>query len=105
MQPRHSQRREPAAAGSRAMAAQRPVLVIAEDHAATRALLQEVLEEEGHVVEAFADGVSALTRLGAHTAAAIILDWQLPDVQGVLVCRAIRGREQGARPPLPIVVL
>ncbi len=56
------------------------------------------LRREGYAVDAAADGASALDRLAYTPYDAVLLDLNLPDIDGVEVCRAIRREpENGTR--------
>ena len=67
-------------------------LLIVEDEAATRGLLERGLKEELFHVEAVADGTSAESRALAGRFDAIVLDVMLPDHDGFTVCRRLRTR-------------
>jgi len=67
-------------------------LLIVEDEAATRGLLERSLKEELFQVEAVADGTSAESRALAEPFDAIVLDVMLPDRDGFTVCRRLRTR-------------
>jgi two-component system, sensor histidine kinase len=65
-------------------------LVIAEDNADSRELLQSALEEMGHSVTACADGNSAIQRALSQTPDAMLVDLGLPGRDGFEVAREIR---------------
>jgi DNA-binding response OmpR family regulator len=65
------------------------VLVVEDDKKLARFLAQ-ALGEEGYVVDTCARGRDALAQAGRIAYALIILDWMLPDLDGVAVCRDIR---------------
>jgi DNA-binding response OmpR family regulator len=67
-------------------------LLIAEDDSATRDLLERGLREERFAVEAVGDATSAESRAIDGAFDAIVLDVQLPDHDGVAVCRRLRTR-------------
>jgi DNA-binding response OmpR family regulator len=67
-------------------------LLIVEDEAATRGLLERALREELFHVDAVADGTSAESRAFAEAYDAIVLDVMLPDHDGFTVCRRLRTR-------------
>lgn len=68
-------------------------VVLIEDEHELAALVSRTLEEDGHVVESFFDGESALRRLFDSTASEpdiLVLDLMLPKVDGLEICRQIR---------------
>jgi DNA-binding response OmpR family regulator len=68
----------------------RAKLLIVEDEERLRSSLQEYLEREGFDVAAVGDGAQAVTMLGQVNPDLIILDVQLPSLDGLEVCHAIR---------------
>jgi DNA-binding response OmpR family regulator len=65
-------------------------ILVVEDEAALCDALRANLEAEGHtVVQAF-DGPSALELVERHNPCLIILDWMLPGLDGLAVCRRVR---------------
>jgi DNA-binding response OmpR family regulator len=78
-------------------------ILIVEDEASTRDLLQMVLEGQGYVVEAVPDGASAVTRIQAGGIDLVLLDVLLPGLYGMAVLRQVRAAPGGER--LPIVLL
>jgi DNA-binding response OmpR family regulator len=65
-------------------------LLIVEDEARLRASLQEYFEREGFRATVAEDGAKALAVLNEVNPDLIILDVQLPHVDGLDVCRAVR---------------
>jgi two-component system response regulator MprA len=65
-------------------------VAIVDDDGAIRSSLGRALRMEGYTVELFDDGTSALKSIQLRAPDAIILDLQLPDVDGLEVCRRIR---------------
>jgi sigma-B regulation protein RsbU (phosphoserine phosphatase) len=69
-------------------------VLIAEDDAVSRRVLETFLRRWGYEVESFQDGSSAWERLQHPEAPSlIILDWMMPGMGGVEICR--RARELG----------
>lgn len=66
-------------------------VLIVEDEADLAEALATGLRREGYAVDAAADGESALDRVGYTPYDAVLLDLNLPDVDGLEVCRAIRS--------------
>ena len=76
-------------------------VLLAEDDRSVREALSRALELEGHVVEAVCDGSAALDAVHARRPDVVILDWMMPVLDGLSVCRAIRA--EGDR--LPVLIL
>lgn len=70
-------------------AALQPILVV-EDEEGLRALLVDLLERAGHVVEVAETGEAAVERARRTTPALVLLDVQLPGISGYEVCRTLR---------------
>jgi DNA-binding response OmpR family regulator len=69
-----------------------PKILLAEDDAALGSSLSDWLESEGFAVEWVLKGSHALERLETYTYDVIILDWQLPEMEGVDICLAFRKK-------------
>ena len=65
-------------------------IAIIDDDGAIRTALGRALRMENYEVELFEDGLSALKVIQLRAPNAIILDLQLPDIDGLEVCRRIR---------------
>lgn len=77
-------------------------ILIAEDDARLRSLLERALRESGYLVDVYADGESALFAAETDTVDLLILDIMLPGtVDGVEVCRRVRKHD----PAVPILML
>ncbi len=77
------------------------VLVI-EDNPDIAANLGDYLEDCGHTVDFAADGVTGLHLAVVHDFDAIVLDLNLPGMDGLEVCRKLRG---DARKQTPVLML
>ncbi len=80
-----------------------PNVLVVEDEDALATLLQYNLEKEGYDVRLAPDGEEALTALDERAPDLVVLDWMLPKVSGVEVCRRIRSRP--ATRNLPVIML
>jgi DNA-binding response OmpR family regulator len=76
------------------------VLIIEDDRAMVE-LLRKGLEEENHVVSAAYDGVSGLDVGESHHFDVVVLDWMLPEMDGLQVARRLRANDR----PVPILML
>ena len=65
-------------------------VAIVDDDPAIRSALGRALRMENYDVELFEDGLSALRAVQLRAPDAIVLDLQLPDIDGLEVCRRIR---------------
>jgi two-component system phosphate regulon response regulator PhoB len=81
----------------------KPIVLIVEDEAAIVMMLRYNLERAGFAVDEAADGEEALLRIAERRPAAVLLDWMLPHVSGLEVCRQIR-RAPATR-SLPVILL
>ncbi len=77
---------------SMSAAGQKPLVLVVEDEAALMTMLRYNLEKQGYRVEEASDGQEALTRIGEIRPDAVLLDWMLPGMSGLEVCRQIRRR-------------
>lgn len=80
-----------------------PVALIVEDDESLRTLLHYNLEKEGYRVVVAGDGEEALARIALQTPDFVLLDWILPKLSGLEVCRHMRGRAETAR--VPVIML
>lgn len=67
-----------------------PVVLIVEDEVDLNNLIRTQLEADGHTVYQAFDGPAALRLVEAHAPQLVILDWMLPGMDGLAVCRQIR---------------
>ncbi len=80
-----------------------PRILIVEDEADLALLIGYNLEAEGYVVESVARGDEAELRLAESTPDLVILDWMLPGLSGIEICRRLRARD--ATRTLPIIMV
>ncbi|MGG5817889.1 phosphate regulon transcriptional regulator PhoB [Falsiroseomonas sp. HW251] len=81
----------------------KPTILVVEDEAPLLTLLRYNLEKQGFRVEEAADGQEALLRVSERTPDLILLDWMLPTLSGIEVCRQIRRKP--ATRELPIIMV
>jgi two-component system phosphate regulon response regulator PhoB len=81
----------------------KPVVLLAEDEGALMTLLRYNVEKEGYRAIEARDGEEALMLAEEDTPDLIILDWMLPRVSGIEVCRRLRGRSETRN--VPIIML
>lgn len=81
----------------------KPYVLIAEDESAVSELLQYNLKREDYEVAIANDGEEALLMMEERAPDLLLLDWMLPKVSGIEVCRRVRSG--GVNPNLPIIML
>ncbi|HSS93910.1 MAG TPA: response regulator transcription factor [Candidatus Dormibacteraeota bacterium] len=65
-------------------------ILVVEDETAMNDLIRTELEAEGHVVRQAHDGPSAIRLVQEDPPQLVILDWMLPGLDGLSVCRQLR---------------
>ena len=80
-----------------------PKIAVVEDEEALSVLLRYNLEAEGYEVETIMRGDEAEIRLQEWVPDLLLLDWMLPGVSGIELCRRLRMRPETER--LPIIML
>jgi DNA-binding response OmpR family regulator len=73
-------------------------VLVAEDDAALRSVLERGLKENGYVVDAVSDGAAALRHLRAYDYDVAVLDWRMPERTGIEV--VAEARSLGDRTPV-----
>jgi CheY-like chemotaxis protein len=79
------------------------VIVVAEDHEDIRYVLQRALERAGHTVVTAVDGVDGLAAVRQHRPAVLVSDLDMPRMNGLDLCRAIRA--DAALRHIPVVLI
>jgi two-component system phosphate regulon response regulator PhoB len=81
----------------------KPYVLAVEDEESLATLLQYNLDKEGYRVGVASDGEEALMMIDEQAPDLVVLDWMLPKVSGVEVCRRLRSRPETRN--LPIIML
>ena len=81
----------------------KPTVLVAEDEGALMTLLRYNLEREGYRVLEAQDGEEALLVAAEEKPDLVLLDWMLPQLSGIEVCRRLRGRQETRN--VPIIML
>ena len=76
-------------------------ILVIEDEVGISNFLSQGLEEEGYSVEVANDGLKGLEKATTKTVDLILLDWMLPGLSGLEVCKKIREKNQ----TVPIIFL
>jgi two-component system phosphate regulon response regulator PhoB len=80
-----------------------PNILVVEDEDSLATLLQYNLEKEGYCVALASDGEDALIQADERLPDLVVLDWMLPKVSGIEVCRRLRQRAETRN--VPIIML
>ncbi|MET0271653.1 MAG: phosphate regulon transcriptional regulator PhoB [Phenylobacterium sp.] len=77
-----------------------PHILVVEDEDSLATLLQYNLEKEGYTVGVASDGEEALLLVDERLPDLIVLDWMLPKISGIEVCRRLRQRPETKNAPI-----
>ncbi len=80
-----------------------PHILVVEDEDSLATLLQYNLQKEGYDVALAGDGEEALLLVDERLPDLIVLDWMLPKISGIEVCRRLRQRNETRN--VPIIML
>ena len=80
-----------------------PLVLVVEDEASLATMLRYNLEKQGFRVDEAGDGQEALTRISEAPPDLVLLDWMLPVMSGIEVCRQIRRRPDTRDMPVIMV--
>ena len=80
-----------------------PYVLVMEDEDALATLLSYNLEKEGYRVVVAADGEEGMLQIDERLPDLVLLDWMLPKLSGIEVCRRIRGKSETRN--MPIIML
>lgn len=80
-----------------------PYILVVEDEDALATLLKYNLDKEGHRVVVASDGEEALMLVDERMPDLVVLDWMLPKVSGIEVCRRLRAKPETRN--LPVIML
>jgi CheY-like chemotaxis protein/phosphoribosyl 1,2-cyclic phosphodiesterase len=97
--------RQPAVPRPDGAPAETLTVLIADDDPDLVRLLSVTLRQEGFRLLTTGDGESALRMARAERPALILLDWQMPERDGLEVCRALRAERDPRLRDVPVVLL
>jgi len=87
----------------RGTATMKPHILVVEDETALVEILRYNLEKEGFKVTVAVDGEEALAAINDQQPDLVVLDWMLPLVSGLEICRQIRRKSETRE--LPVIML
>jgi len=79
------------------------LVMVIEDEEALSLLLTYNLEKEGYEVVAVTNGLNAVAEVERRLPSVIILDWMLPEISGIEICKLIRSKPDIKS--IPIIML
>lgn len=82
-----------------------PRLLLADDDAASRQLLAAALQRSGFEVRTAAHGAEALQLIATSGADLLVLDFEMPGLNGAEVCQRLRASEREDLRALPVIML
>jgi len=81
----------------------KPSILVVDDEESISAVIKYNLQKEGYRVQTVADGDEALSIAQSSKPDLILLDWMLPSVPGVEICRKLREQPETAN--IPIIMI
>ncbi len=78
-------------------------MVVAEDNLDHQRVIAEVVRRLGHEVVATGDGVAGLAAVRRHRPALLIADVDMPHLDGIQLCRAMRADPEVAQTPVVLI--
>jgi signal transduction histidine kinase/DNA-binding response OmpR family regulator len=92
-------------AGRRDAACRALQILVAEDNVVNQRVVTRMLEKQGHTVVVVENGKEAIAALERGTFDRVLMDVQMPEMDGLEATRIIRARETGAGRHIPIVAM
>jgi signal transduction histidine kinase/DNA-binding response OmpR family regulator/HAMP domain-containing protein len=80
-------------------------ILVVEDNPVNQRLVVRLLEKQGHAVEAVSTGKAALATLARQAFDVVLMDVQMPEMDGLEATAAIRARERLTGAHVPIIAL
>ncbi len=78
-------------------------ILIAEDNKLNQKILQMILKKYGYKATIVSDGIEVLEALNQSTYDLILMDCQMPNMDGYLTTKEIRRKELSGDKPIPII--
>ncbi len=88
---------------AQALGQTQPLVLLVEDEPALLTMLRYNLEKYGYQVEEATDGQEALARIAERRPDIVLLDWMLPSLSGMEVCRQLRRNAETRS--LPVIMV
>ncbi|MBV7379446.1 phosphate regulon transcriptional regulator PhoB [Maritimibacter dapengensis] len=85
------------------MSAEKPLVLLVEDEPAQREILRYNLRSEGYDVSMAENGDDAMVLVDEIGPDLILLDWMLPGVSGIEICRRVKSKRETS--DIPVIML
>jgi DNA-binding response OmpR family regulator len=82
---------------------ERPLVLVVDDDPTTRILVRGALEPAGYAVEEAEGGAEAVSSFERSRPDIVLLDVNMPGMDGFAVCAALRARQDGRQVPVMMV--
>lgn len=92
-----------AAHGDASRPAALPRVVVADDSLSVRRALEQLMQDAGYEVAAARDGMEALQMIAERTPVAVLLDLEMPRMNGLEVCRFLRSQAETRDVPVLMI--
>ncbi len=80
-------------------------ILLVEDNPANRLVATRLIEKRGHTVTVAASGAEAIAALNQGTFDVVLMDIQMPDLDGIEATRLIRAKERATGGHIPIIAV
>ena len=80
-------------------------ILLAEDNVVNQTVAKRLLEKRGHQVVVFGDGAAAAAAVEAESFDVVLMDMQMPVMDGLDATKLIRERERGKGSHIPIIAM
>jgi signal transduction histidine kinase len=81
----------------------KPRVLVVDDEPENRALLRDILEDDGYEVTEAQGGMEAVRIVGENPPSVVLLDIMMPGIDGLEVCRSLKANDQTAHIPVILV--
>lgn len=80
-------------------------ILLAEDDRINQVVITRMIREAGHIVETVNNGVEALQFISEKVVDVVLMDIQMPEMDGINVVKKIRKSEKGTKTHIPIIAI
>lgn len=99
----HGRRLQPTGPAAWASVARLPTVVVADDSLSVRRALEQLMQDAGYEVASARDGLEALKHINERSPVAVLLDLEMPRMNGLDVCRYMRRQSHMRHTPVIMI--